>query len=213
MSESNDKTTDAMEKIGAQIHATNASVQTIRQAVELITAIATETNLLSLNASIEAARAGEHGRGFAVVASEIQKLAEQSNNSAAQIEKVIDQLLVDSENTVAVMDQVNEIVAEQQEKLTETREKFAKVIEGVNSSREETRTIKDQTGMCDTARGKVEMVIQNLSAISEENAASTQETTASMEELNATINLLADAAKELKGIAVELDEDMKFFQI
>ncbi|MDD2972692.1 MAG: methyl-accepting chemotaxis protein [Lachnospiraceae bacterium] len=213
LSESNDRTTEAMEKIGAQIHATNDSVQTIQQAVELITEIATETNLLSLNASIEAARAGEHGRGFAVVATEIQKLAEQSNHSAVQIEKVIDQLLQESENTVFVMDQVNAIVLEQQEKLTETREKFARVIEGVNSSREETRTIKDQTGLCDDARGKVDMVIQNLSAISEENAASTQETTASMEELNATINMLAHAAKELKGIAVELDEDMKFFQI
>lgn len=213
LSESNDKTTEAMEKIGAQIHATNNSVQTIRQAIELITAIATETNLLSLNASIEAARAGEHGRGFAVVASEIQKLAEQSNSSAEQIEKVIDQLLMESENTVNVMDQVNRIVAEQQIKLTETREKFGQVIEGVNASRDETRIIKDQTGLCDDARGKVDIVIQNLSAISEENAASTQETTASMEELNATINLLADAAKDLKGIAADLETDMRFFNI
>ncbi|MDD3205095.1 MAG: methyl-accepting chemotaxis protein [Lachnospiraceae bacterium] len=213
LTESNDRTTEAMDKISAQIHATNASVQTIRQAIELITEIATETNLLSLNASIEAARAGEHGRGFAVVATEIQKLAEQSNHSASEIEKVINELLKESENSVAIMEQVGIIVVEQQAKLAETKEKFAKVIDGVNNSREETRTIKDQTGICDNARGKVNTVIQNLSAISEENAASTEETTASMEELNATISLLADAAKDLKTMAVELDEDMKFFQI
>lgn len=213
LGESNERTTEAMKKIGAQIHATNNSVHTIRQAVDLITAIATQTNLLSLNASIEAARAGEHGRGFAVVAAEIQKLAEQSNNSASQIGIIIDELLSESENTVVVMDQVNEIVLRQQDKLTESREKFSKVIQGVNVSREETHTIKNQTEVCDEAREKVETIIQNLSAVSVENAASAQETTASMEELNATINLLTEAAKELKEIAVKLDKEMKFFQI
>ena len=60
-----------------QTNQTNESVQKINKATELISSIAEETNLLSLNASIEAARAGESGRGFAVVAAQIQKLAEQ----------------------------------------------------------------------------------------------------------------------------------------
>lgn len=213
LSESNDKTTDAISKIGHQIHATNDSVQQIRQAVEIITSIADETSLLSLNASIEAARAGEHGRGFAVVASEIQKLAEQSNSSARKIEEVIDGLLSESEMTVKVMEEVEIIVAEQQEKLNETKTKFMQVTTGVDSSRNETTAIQEHTEVCDESRAKVVDVISNLSAISQENAASTEETTASMEELNATINLLADAARNLKELSVNLDNDMQFFKL
>lgn len=210
---SNDRTTEAIEKIGQQVHTTNDSVQAIRQAVELITSIATETNLLSLNASIEAARAGEHGRGFAVVASQIQKLAEESNTSAQEIGKIIDHLLADSEQTVKVMDEVNVIVNEQRQKLTQTTEKFLSVTEGVNSARKETEMIEKQTHACDEARARIMDVIQNLSSISQENAASTQETNASMEELNANLNLLAEAAKDLLELSTELEKNMDFFQV
>lgn len=213
LSDSNDKTTEAIDKISLQVHTTNQSVQEIRQAVELITSIATETNLLSLNASIEAARAGEHGRGFAVVASQIQKLAEESNNSAQEITNIIDTLLKDSEQTVQVMDEVNVIVSNQREKLNETKEKFLLVTEGVDATRQETEIIEGQTATCNTQRAKILDIIQNLSAISEENAASTQETTASMEELNATLNLLAEAAKDLLELSSQLEESMNFFHV
>lgn len=208
----NDKTTEAIHRIDKQVHATNDSVQMIRQAVEIITAIAEETNLLSLNASIEAARAGENGRGFVVVASEIQKLAEQSNASTRTIENVIDELLQESETTVKVMDEVAQIVYQQQAKLNETKEKFANVIQGVNTTDNETKAIKGRTKSCDDSRVLVVDIISNLSAVSEENAASTQETTASMQELDATITLLADAAGKLKDLSENLSRDMAFFK-
>ena len=210
---SNDKTTEAIKKIGEQVHTTNNSVQEIRQAVELITSIATETNLLSLNASIEAARAGEHGRGFAVVASQIQKLAEESNSSAQEIGRIIDTLLKDSEQTVKVMDEVHIIVEEQREKLNLTKDKFQLVTDGVDSTRKEAEIIEKQAAACDMARAKILDIIQNLSAISEENAACTEETTASMEELNATLNLLANSAKDLLELSTELENNMDFFHI
>ena len=84
--EVNGNTEKAIEEISAQTLSTNESAMKIKDAAQLITSIAEETNLLSLNASIEAARAGEQGRGFAVVANQIQKLAEQSNDSAKFIE-------------------------------------------------------------------------------------------------------------------------------
>lgn len=213
LSDSNDRTTEAIHKIGEQVYSTNNSVQEIQKAVEIITSIAEETNLLSLNASIEAARAGEHGRGFAVVASQIQKLAEESNHSAAEITQIINGLLKDSETTVQVMDEVNIIVKEQQQKLEQTKEKFKQVTIGVDSTRKETEVIQRQTAICDEARGKIIDVIANLSAISEENAASTEETTASMEELNAMLNLLAESSKELLTLAAELEKSMEFFRI
>lgn len=212
LSRSNDKTMDAIARIGRQVNATNDSANKISEAIEIITNIAEETNLLSLNASIEAARAGEQGRGFAVVANQIQKLAEQSNESAQKIAEIIKELLDDSENTVSVMNEVQEIVNEQQAKLQQTKEQFVDVSRGIDLSRDETSGIKGQTTLCDSARNKVVDVITNLSAISEQNAASTQETTASMQELNATINLLAASASDLTKLSEDLEEEIQFFR-
>ncbi len=212
LSQSNDKTMDAIARIGRQVNATNESANKISEAIEIITNIAEETNLLSLNASIEAARAGEQGKGFAVVANQIQKLAEQSNESAQKIAEIIKELLDDSKHTVTVMDEVQEIVNEQQAKLQQTKNQFTDVSRGIDLSRDETNGIKGQTTLCDSARSKVVDIITNLSAISEQNAASTQETTASMQELNATINLLAASANNLTKLSEDLEEEIQFFR-
>ena len=209
LSESNDRTTEAIRKIEVSVHTTNESVTRIQDAVQLIASIASETSLLALNASIEAARAGEAGRGFAVVATQISKLSEDS----AQSTNIIHQLTADSEASVQIMNEVNEIILEQQQKLAQTKEKFGDVSNGIENSRKETSVISDQAEDCNKKRGKVVDVIQNLSAVSQENAASTEETNASMEEMNATINLLAEAAGELKSMAQVLEEDVSFFKM
>lgn len=213
LSKSNDRSMDAVKHIAQQVNATNESAMKIRAAVDLITSIAEETNLLSLNASIEAARAGEQGKGFAVVASQIQKLAEQSNESAGSIAVIIGELIKDSENSVHIMEEVQEIMNEQQEKLQATKKQFMEVGEGISAATDAADVIRHQTENCDTARANVVDVITNLSAISEENAASTQQTTASMQELNATINLLAESAEQLQDLSKSLEENISFFQM
>ena len=213
LARSNDRTTQAIRDVSSKVNATDESVGKIQEAVTLIASIASETNLLSLNASIEAARAGEAGRGFAVVASEIKKLAEESNASADRIAQIIQQLSADSRATVAVMQEMEEIVAQQQEKLDETRAKFSEVSEGIRVTIEEADLIRANTDTCNGSRAQVVDVIQNLSAISEENAASTEETTAAMQELNATVNLVAQSAKNLQKVATELEQNIRFFRL
>lgn len=211
--ESTNRTTEAIHKIGEQVYATNESAQKIREAVDLISSIASQTSLLSLNASIEAARAGEFGKGFAVVASEIQNLADESSRSAQTITDIISSLLEESEMTVEIMKEVGAIITEQRKKIEDTQSHFVDVTEGINSSREDTTMIEERTHVCDESRKTVVDVIANLSAISQENAASAQETTASMEELSATINLLAEAANSLKGLSDQMNDDIQFFKL
>lgn len=213
LSESSERTQEAVSKIEHQVTLTNESVTKIQDAVTLISSIAEETNLLSLNASIEAARAGDAGKGFAVVATQIQKLAEESNSSAASIAEIIDILAKESQGTVKAMNSMLQIIDEQQKKLQETKDRFQAVSEGIQSSRNEIKEIRDDSERCDSARVKVTDVISNLSAVSEENAAATQETTASMQELNSTMSILATKADELGSLAKDLEEDMRFFQL
>ena len=213
LSESNDMTVEAIVEVQKNVQATDESVKKISEALNLIVNIASQTNLLSLNASIEAARAGEAGRGFAVVATEIQNLSEESNKSANTIGEIINILAQDSENSIRVMENVMVRLKETQEKLNETKNRFADVSQGIVTSRGGTDTINGQALDCDSARSQVVDVVSNLSAISEENAASTQQTTASMQELNATINLLAQSAASLKEMANELNSETQFFKI
>ena len=208
-----EKTSVAVEQISAQTEITNKSTKEISKAVELITSIASQTTLLSLNASIEAARAGEAGRGFAVVASEIQKLAEQSNQSAVKIQKIIDELTIQSNKTVNIMAVVKEAVAEQEQKLAETRSIFGEVRDGVQSSLVEIESISGKSTNLSSRKEVVVDLIDGLSAISEENAASTQETMASTEELSSMMIELAASANKLNEMAAVLEGDIKKFTI
>lgn len=208
-----EKTSVAVDEIYKQTEVTNASAKEISKAVELITEIASQTNLLSLNASIEAARAGEAGRGFAVVASEIQKLADQSNQSAVKIQKIIEELSVQSNKTVKFMKEVRTAVTNQENKLGETREIFNEVRDGVQSSLVEIESISGKSGDLTQRKEHMLDIIEVLSAISEENAASTEETMASTEELTSMMIELASSANKLNEMANTLEGDIKKFKI
>lgn len=209
----NDEAREAIDVIYEQTNTTNESALKIREATSLITSIAEETNLLSLNASIEAARAGEQGRGFAVVAGQIQKLAEQSNDSARQIETIIDSLIEDSQKSVATMEDVKQIMESQNESVVHTDESFRQVGEGIRTSIEGVNKISEMTKKMDEARIVVVDVVQNLTAIAEENAASTEETSASVTEVSSIVTQISENANRLREVANRLEKNMETFKI
>ncbi len=213
LTDTSERTFDAVNRIADQVRITDDAVSQIGASVSLISSIAEETNLLSLNASIEAARAGEAGKGFAVVASEIQNLADESNRSAASIADVIETLSVESKKTVDAMEAIHDILNEQKSKLLETREKFASVSDGIQSSLSEIQEIRRESENCDKARDNVTDVIRNIASTAEENASATEQTTASMEELNSTMEVLAGKSDELGELGRKLNENLTFFKL
>lgn len=213
LSSSNNNMTAGIHRIAQQITRTNDSVKEIEEAASLISSIANQTNLLSLNASIEAARAGEAGKGFAVVASEIQQLADQSNKSADSIFGVITNLINEFKETLDTMVDVEKATSEQNQKFADTQKQFEIVNAGIAQSRDKTAVIKSAIGECNKVRNTVSEIMLNLSAISEENAASATETATAMQQLNGTITELLQESEKLMTISSQLEQDMMFFKI
>lgn len=209
--ETNAKTGEAIQKISSQVVTTNDSVEHIRESVDLIMSIASQTNLLSLNASIEAARAGEAGRGFAVVAEEIKKLAEQSDEAAKEIQDIVERLIFDSGETVSTATDVQEVMRSEYNKLIETREKFTLLGEGVTETIEEVMNINGKALSLQSSRDAIVESIESLSAISEENAAACEQTNATVEELSAEMATLSERASRLDSLAEKLAATINFY--
>lgn len=207
---------EMVEHIGVvsdKTHEANQAAEKIAEVVSLITEIASQTNLLSLNASIEAARAGDAGRGFAVVAENIKQLAEQTTSSAADIQDIIHDLETKSNETVEKTDAVNKIVNKQSEDMKKTADILNQVIKGIIGLIDRIDGIATSVANMDKSKEKVVDVIQNLSSVSQENAASTEETSASTSMAMGTIEGIANEAVQLKQIAQDLEDRMKAFVI
>lgn len=211
LEEINTRAKSSLDDIYEQTNTTNHSALKIQEVIGIITEIAEETNLLSLNASIEAARAGEQGRGFAVVASQIQKLAEQSNESARKIEEIVTYLISDSKQAVETMDEVKDIMDEQINFVAETADIFRNLQGEIGNSINMIDKISARTAHLDKERIGVVDVVQNLTAIAEENAASTEETSASVAAVGDIMTRISENAFALKEIADNLDAAMKQF--
>lgn len=199
--------------VNDKTHEANKAAGKISEVVNLITEIAGQTNLLSLNASIEAARAGEAGRGFAVVAENIKQLAEQTTSSAADIQDIIHDLEQKSGETVEKTEAVNSIVNKQSEDMKQTADILNQVITGITGLIDRIDSIAISVENMDKSKEKVVDVIGNLSSVSQENAASTEETSASTTMAMETVKKIADEAVSLKKVAQDLEDRMKQFII
>lgn len=204
---------DAINEIKKQTNETNVSAQQIQKATDMITAIASQTNLLSLNASIEAARAGEAGKGFAVVADEIRQLADQCRTSAEEIRDAVATLIINSDTSVKTMNNVSESIVTQNDKLDETLKVFAALGAEVSAVMKAVKGITVQTKNLADLREGVVNIVEGLAAIAEENAAGAQETSASMYEVGTILEECTRQTQELVGLKEELEKNLALFVV
>jgi methyl-accepting chemotaxis protein len=208
-----DKTRIAIDEVHEQTNVTNKSVERIGSAVTVIADIASQTNLLSLNASIEAARAGEYGKGFAVVADEIRQLADQSNESAKEIGSIVQELIHNSNVSVETMNSVLQEMHIQLDKLNLTREVFEKLNGEVGNVAVAIDNISEQVEELNKGKDDVLTSAESLASIAQQNAASTEETSASMVELSDIVNECTENTNQLVTISAEMNENVNKFSL
>lgn len=161
---------DVVEETSKVINKLVTRTQQIDTALAAITNIAEQTNLLALNAAIEAARAGENGKGFAVVAAEVRDLAEQSKESAKEVNHLIKSIQQDTQDTVNVMRKGQQKAVEGKEAAHKANQTFLSIMRDID---------------------KITSQIQEVSAATEEMSAGT-------EEVNASLSLVSETATDVK---------------
>ena len=202
----------AAEEVHEIIVKTNESAERISAAREMIQSISDQTNLLALNAAIEAARAGEQGKGFAVVAEEIRKLAEQSAGFTEDIRKDIDILKTDVEKAVNTMNSVAGLMEKQNEKMTETGDKFTQISEAIEKSQTIVRILDKSSKEIEEKNDNIVKAIENLSSVAEDNAATTEEAAAAVATQVQSMEEISGASENLANVAVELQEEVAKFR-
>ena len=211
--DANKNTIQISQEVVKGINESNEAVEAINMATDVITGIASQTSLLSLNASIEAARAGEQGKGFAVVASEIKTLAEQSTESAQEIRNIITNLVQKFGVSTELVEKIQESVTVEGDVLDSVQESFNKVTHSMNQTTENINDIYGKTNELSIAKDNILNEVSNLSAIAQQNAASCEETTSVIENINDTMEKISGSSKDTIQLSQKLEQEVKYFNI
>lgn len=207
------QTSQISNKIVSDINDLSNDMKQIMRIVKVITGIADQTNLLSLNAAIEASRAGAAGKGFAVVADEVKKLAEQARDASQNISDIIGDINTKTQNTVNTANVSSTIVKEQQKAVEQTDGAFNVVLKAMDDIAKGIGNVGNSMWKLMNLKEKTLNALESISTVSEEAAAITQEVCSTTEQQitgSKELSILADNSYET---AQELDDAIKIFKI
>lgn len=207
------ETTAISKEVIKGIQELDVNSRSIGKIVKVISKIADQTNLLSLNAAIEAARAGELGKGFAVVAGQVRKLAEQTMEAAREISTIVGNTQSMTTKTVEKAASTETILNLQNSAVVKTIEMFGKIMTSMENLSIKVDQIIRLIADMEERKEQAIFSIQNISAVSQQTAASSEEVTASAQEQLAGIEDLASKAEELKTAAEDLQNNIRRFRI
>ena len=202
----NNKSLTAFQSIFDAISEVEKSADEISSASEMISSIANQTNLLSLNASIEAARAGDAGKGFAVVADEIRQLSDQSKESVDQINEILGRLHESTNGAIEKSNVVKSMVDKQNEAVAQTKESFSSIVASVATVE---NAIADIEIINNELNGKTKVIedsVSSLSAISQENAATSEELSATAQTVQMNVDNLRNTQDDVESSSGGLSE-------
>ncbi|KIQ86591.1 methyl-accepting chemotaxis protein [Bacillus thuringiensis] len=206
-----------MDTIQNSVHSGVKQVETMKEQseeivkiIDVMQGITSQINLLALNAAIEAARAGESGRGFAIVADEVRKLAEQSSDSAKQIENLITQVMGTTNHTVDMMGKVDNEVQAGTQVVMHTEKVFGTITEKVQQVSEQIQTVSMSTDEIAASSEEISASAEDMAQISQRSSDRTdrvkesiQQQEKSVQEISVSIEHMHSAAGKLKQIVAQ----------
>ncbi|MEE1130462.1 MAG: methyl-accepting chemotaxis protein [Caryophanon sp.] len=195
------------------IEALHARSEQITHILQLITGVAEQTNLLSLNASIEAARAGEYGKGFAVVADEVGKLASEARNAAHEVSTLVQGIQTDTTASVQLMDDVTTQVRTGMDLSATTAQKFEYIVGSMEQLSEQINGIIANSSQIANSTEHVVTAIDAMKVISTKNMATSTEVASATEQQNASMEEIAASATELAMMAETLQTLIQRFKV
>ncbi len=208
----------SIEQVIAQMNAVNASVEEaaaivhqlgkrseeIGEIVEVIGSIASQTNLLSLNAAIEAARAGEQGRGFAVVAGEVRQLAEESAEAAKRIALLIKEIQDETAHAVGSMGIVSSNASAGMKAVEQSGEMFQTILHNIKLVTDQIQAVSAVSEEMSASSEEILAAVNETAAIADKSAENADEVAAAVKNQVQSLDVLAGSSAALNQMAHEL---------